>query len=277
LSAGAPARALDLGRSLRPPRFGAGLGVGLAVSYLTVMVLLPLAALLWTSLHGTSSFWTVATSDRSLSSLKLTLLLAFGATAVNVVMGTVLAWVLVRDRFPGQRVVDAVIDLPFALPTIVAGLTLLALYGPRGPLGVSIAYTRIGILMALLFVTLPFVVRSVQPVLEALDREVEEAAATLGANGLQRLRHIVLPSLAPAILSGAGLSFAKAMGEFGAVVLIAGNIPFKTEVSSVNIFGLIEADDPQGAAALSVVILVISLVVLMGIGFLERWMGRRGN
>jgi sulfate/thiosulfate transport system permease protein len=277
LSAGAPARALDLGRSLRAPRLGAGLGVGLAVSYLTVMVLLPLAALLWTSLHGTSSFWTVATSDRSLNSLKLTLLLAFGATVVNVVMGTVLAWVLVRDRFPGQRVVDAVIDLPFALPTIVAGLTLLALYGPRGPLEVSIAYTRIGILMALLFVTLPFVVRSVQPVLEALDREVEEAAATLGANGLQRMRHIVLPSLAPAILSGAGLSFAKAMGEFGAVVLIAGNIPFKTEVSSVNIFGLIEADDPQGAAALSVVILVISLVVLMGIGFLERWMGRRGN
>ena len=266
MSAGAPPRALGLGRTLRAPRIGAGLGVGLAVSYLTVMVLLPLAALLWTSLHGTSSFWTVATSDRALASLRLTLLLAFGATAVNAVMGTVLAWVLVRDRFRGQRVVDAIIDLPFALPTIVAGLTLLALYGPRGPAGVDVAYTRIGILMALLFVTLPFVVRSVQPVLEALDREVEEAAATLGANGLQRLRHIVLPALAPAILSGAGLSFAKAMGEFGAVVLIAGNL----QVASVFIYLHIQSGDKAGASAVAVVLLAISFAVLLVIGGIRR-------
>ena len=176
--------------------------------------------------------------------------------AINAVVGTVIAWVLVRDDFPGKTVVNALIDLPFALPTIVAGLTLLALYGPKGPFGVNLAYTRGAVLLALLFVTLPFVVRSVQPVLIELDRDVEEAASSLGAGGFTVFRRIVLPNLLPAIISGAGLAFARAIGEFGSVVLISGNIPFKTQIASVRIFGLIESGDSGGAAAVSVVLLL---------------------
>jgi sulfate transport system permease protein len=179
--------------------------------------------------------------------------------------------VLVRDSFRGKAFVNALIDLPFALPTIVAGLTLLALYGPRGPVGINIAYTRVAVVAALLFVTLPFVVRSVQPVLMELDREMEEAAASLGARPPAIFRHIVFPNLAPAILSGCALAFARSVGEFGSVVLISGNIPFKTEVASVHIFSLVESDAPSAGAAVSVVLLLIALATLIAFDALRRW------
>jgi sulfate transport system permease protein len=186
-------------------------------------------------------------------------------------MGTLIAWVLIREEFRGKRIVNAVIDLPFALPTIVAGLTLLALYGPKGPVGIDIAFTRVAVLLALLFVTLPFVVRSVQPVLQELDNEVEEAAASLGAKPFTIFRRVILPSLAPAIASGAGLALGRALGEFGSVVLISGNLPFKTEVASVFIYGRLQSGDDAGAAAVSVVLLVLSLVMLGALN----WLGRR--
>jgi len=176
----------------------------------------------------------------------------------------------VRDEFPGKRLVNAVIDLPFALPTIVAGLVLLALYGPSGPIGINIAYTRVALLLALLFITLPFVVRAVQPVLMALERDVEEAAESLGAKPLTIFRRIVLPALRPAILAGVGLSFGRAIGEFGSVVLISGNLPYKTEVASVLVYGQIESDNTTGAAAVSVLLLAVSFVVLLGISFIAR-------
>ncbi|HET6318960.1 MAG TPA: ABC transporter permease subunit, partial [Chloroflexota bacterium] len=190
--------------------------------------------------------------------------------AVNAVMGTLIAWVLVRDSFPGKSLVDGVIDLPFALPTIVAGLTLLALYGPRGPLGINVAYSRVAIVLALLFVTLAFVVRTVQPVLQDLEGEVEEAAATLGASSWLIFRRIVLPAIRPAVLSGMALGFARAMGEFGAIVLLTGNVPFSTEVSSVFIFGLVESSETSSAAAVSTVLLGLALLVLLALGWLRR-------
>ena len=252
-----------------------GLALGLATGYLSVVVLLPLAALIWASrAQGPAEFWHQATAPESLAALKLTLGLAAACAFVNAVAGTAIAWVLVRDRFRGKGLVDAVIDLPFALPTIVAGLTLLALYGPGGPFGIDVAFTRIGILFALLFVTLPFVVRAVQPVLLELDGEMEQAAASLGAGAFEVFRRIVFPNLLPAILSGVALAFARAVGEFGAVVLISGNIPFKTEVSSVYIFGQLQSGNTSGAAAVSVVLLVISLGVLLGIGGVRRWRTR---
>jgi len=204
------------------------------------------------------------------SALKLTLVVSVLVALVDAVVGTLIAWVLVRDEFPGKSVVNAVIDLPFALPTIVAGLTLLALYGPEGPFGIDVAFSRAAILVALLFVTLPFVVRTVQPVLLELDREMEEAAASLGANALQVFRRVIFPNLFPAVLSGVALAFARAIGEFGSVVLISGNLPFKTEVASVYIFGRIESGDPSGAAAVSVVLLVLSFAALLLIGGLRR-------
>jgi sulfate transport system permease protein len=208
------------------------------------------------------------------AALRLTFLAALAVVAVNAVAGTLLAWVLVRDDFRGKSIVNALIDLPFALPTIVAGLTLLAVYGPKSPLGVNVAYTRAAVVLALLFVTLPFVVRAVQPVLLELDRDMEEAAASLGAPRLAIFRRVVLPNLTPAILSGVALSFGKAIGEFGSVVLITGNIPFETEVASVHIFGLIESDAPVAAAAVSVVLLAGALAVLALVDVLER-RGRR--
>jgi sulfate transport system permease protein len=186
-------------------------------------------------------------------------------TAINVVMGTLIAWVLVRDDFRGKGIVNALIDLPFALPTIVAGLTLLSLYGPHSPLHVSLAYTRAAVVLALLFVTLPFVVRAVQPVLLGLDREAEEAAASLGAPPFTIFRRVVLPSLRGAVVAGAGLGFARALGEFGSVVLISGNLPFKTEVASVFVFGQLENDNVNGAAAVSVVLLLLSFALLLGL------------
>ena len=253
-------------------RVGRTLSRGIATGYLSIVVLLPLAALAWSSRsHGLHSFWREATRPEAVSALKLTLGAAALCAAVNAVAGTVIAWVLVRDRFLGKGAVDALIDLPFALPTIVAGLTLLTLYGPGGPFGVDVAFTRTGLMLALLFVTLPFVVRAVQPVLLELDREMEEAAASLGAGPFAIFRRIVFPNLLPAILSGVALAFARAVGEFGAVVLISGNLPFKTEVSSVYIFGQLQSDNGSGAAAVSVLLLVISLAVLLLIGVFRRW------
>jgi sulfate transport system permease protein len=243
-----------------------GLSIGLSTLYLSLIVLLPLAALSWRA-HG----WDAVTTSQGVSALRLTLGLSLVVALVNAVAGTAIAWSLVRDRFVGQGLVNALVDLPFALPTIVAGLTLLALYGPKSPVGINAAFTRWGLLLALLFVTLPFVVRTVQPVLFELDREMEEAAASLGAGRLTTFRRIILPSILPAILSGVALAFARAVGEFGAVVLISGNLPFKTEVVSVYVFGRLESGDPGGAAAASVVILLISFGVLLAIGGLRRW------
>jgi sulfate transport system permease protein len=212
-----------------------------------------------------ASFWEVISSPRAVSALVLSVVISLVVAALNAAAGTLIAWVLVRDRFPGREVINAFVDLPFALPTIVAGLTLLALYGNNSPLGIDVAYTRWAILLALLFVTLPFVIRSVQPVLLELDREMEEAAASLGASARQTFARIILPNLVPAIVSGAALAFARAVGEFGSVVLISGNIPRHTEVASVLVYGQIESDAPAGAAAVSVVLLGISLVVLLAI------------
>jgi sulfate transport system permease protein len=250
-------------------------GLGLATGYLSLIVLLPLAAVVWESTGvGWDGFREAVSEPAAVSALKLTLGLSAVVSVVNAVMGTVIAWVLVRDRFRGQSVVNALIDLPFALPTIVAGLTLLALYGPQGPVGVDVAFSRTAIVLALLFVTLPFVIRTVQPVLLELDREMEKAAASLGARPLGIFRRIVLPNLLPAILSGLALAFARAVGEFGAVVLISGNLPFKTEVAAVHIFGRIESGDPAGASAVSVVLLVISFAALLGIGAVRRYVTR---
>jgi len=224
--------------------------------------------------QGPESFIDAVTSPQAVAALRLTFLLSFAVVAINAVMGTLIAWVLVRDEFIGKRYVNALIDLPFALPTIVAGLTLLALYGPRSPLGINLAYSQAGILIALLFVTLPFVVRSVQPVLLELDRDMEEAAASLGAGSFSITRRIILPNLLPAILTGSALAFARSIGEFGSVVLISGNIPFKTEVASVNIYGQLENDDPVGAAAVSVVLMVASLLMLSALDWVRRRQSR---
>jgi sulfate/thiosulfate transport system permease protein len=251
---------------------GAALGGGVAMMYLSLVVLVPLAAVVARSFEGgLDSFWNAVTNEQALAALKLTVGVSFVVVAINAVTGTLIAWVLVRDSFRGKAIVNGLIDLPFALPTIVAGLTLLALYGPRGPVGIDVAYTRAAVLLALLFVTLPFVVRAVQPVLLELDREMEEAAASLGAGQLTVFRRIILPNLLPAILAGAALGFARSIGEFGSLVLISGNLPFKTEVSSVFIFSQIESDRVTNAAAVSVVLLGIAFVVLIAISFLSRW------
>jgi sulfate transport system permease protein len=236
---------------------------GIALGYLSAIVLLPLAALAAESGGGLGRAW----NPESRAALELTFGLAGAVVAVNAVTGTALAWTLARDAFPGRRIVNAIVDLPFALPTIVAGLTLLALYR-------SIAFTRIGVLAALLFVTLPFVVRTVQPVLLELDRGMEEAAASLGAGRVAIFRRVVFPHLLPALLSGVALAFARAVGEFGAVILIAGNIPFKTEVASLYVFQRISSDDPRGASALAVLLLAVSFAVLLAIGAVRRWVTR---
>jgi sulfate/thiosulfate transport system permease protein len=248
---------------------------GVVVGYLSLLVLLPLAAVVWKSTGlGWSGFWSAISTADTVSAFELTVLTSLGVSLVNAVTGTIIAWVLVRDHFPGKGPLNSVIDLPFALPTIVAGLTLLTLYGPQSPFGINAAYSRAGIVVALLFVTLPFVTRSVQPVLLELDRDMEEAAASLGAEALTVFRRIILPNLLPAILSGVALGFARAMGEFGAVVLISGNIPFQTELAAVHIYSQIESDNVAGAAAMSVVLLGISLLVLLLITAVQVW-GRR--
>ncbi|AFM18113.1 sulfate ABC transporter, permease protein CysT [Mycolicibacterium chubuense NBB4] len=256
-----------------PRRYGStSLRVGAATLWLSIIVLLPLAAILWQSATGGwRAFWLAVTSNSALDSFRVTLTISVGVTVVNGIFGLIVAWVLTRDDFPGKRLVDAVIDLPFALPTIVASLVMLALYGPASPVGLHLQHTQWGVGIALLFVTLPFVVRSVQPVLLELDREVEEAAASLGADNRLIFTRVVLPALLPSLLSGAGLAFSRAIGEFGSVVLIGGAVPGETEVSSQWIRTLIENDDKVGAAAISIVLLLISFVVL----FILRAVGAR--
>jgi sulfate transport system permease protein len=240
------------------------LGIGVAMLWLSVIVLLPLAALTVTSFEdGIAGFWEAVTSPVALASLRVTVTVSAVVALINVVMGTLIAWVLVRDEFPGKRIVNALIDLPFALPTIVASIVLLALYGPNSPIGVQLNATQPGLVVALAFVTLPFVVRSVQPVLIETDREVEQAAASLGASNWTIFRKVVLPILSPAIISGAGLAFARAIGEYGSVVLIGGNIPRETQVTSQYIQQQIEIDRPVNAAAVSVALLAIAFVTLL--------------
>jgi sulfate transport system permease protein len=252
-------------------RGGSVLGKGLLGIYLTVLVLLPVAALLAKSgTGGTSAFWREVSNPEAVAAIKLTLITSVIVVAINAVFGTLVAWVLVRDEFPGKRFVNALIDLPFALPTIVAGVVLLALYGKGSPIGIDVAFTRASVGLALLFVTLPFVVRSVQPVLLDLDLAMEQAAASLGGRPLTVLRRILLPTLAPAIISGVALSFARAVGEYGSLVLITGNLPFKTEAGSVYIFGQIQDENLPAAAAVSVVLLLAALLVLGVLGFFLR-------
>ena len=256
-------------------RAGTAVSLGIVTTFLTLIVVLPIAALVGQSTKdGSHGFWHAVTAPEAVSALELTLGAAVVVAFLNAVLGTITAWVLVRDDFRGKTLVNAIIDLPFALPTIVAGLTLIALYGSRSPVGINVAYTRTAIVLALLFVTLPFVVRTVQPVLQELEREMEEAAASLGASEATVFRRIVFPNILPGILSGVAMAFAKAVGEFGSLVIITGNLPFKTEVSSVYIFGQLQSGNTSGAAAVSVVLLVISLGVLLGIGGVRRWRTR---
>jgi sulfate/thiosulfate transport system permease protein len=248
----------------------------MATLWLSLVVLVPLAAVAFrANQSGPGAFWRAVAAPEAASALRLTVGSALVVTLINVVFGTLIAWVLVRDDFPGKSVVEVLIDLPFALPTIVAGLVLLALYGASSPLGIHLAYTRVGVVVALLFVTLPFVVRTVQPVLYELDREMEDAAASMGAGHLTTFRRVILPNLTPAIAAGAALSFARAISEFGSTVLISGNLPFKTQVAAVHIFGQIETDNTTGAAAVSTVLLVIAVIVLVTLDVLQRWAARR--
>jgi sulfate transport system permease protein len=259
----------------RPTLGGAGLARGAALLWISVIVLLPLAAVVSRGFSdGLGHFFDAITDKEAVAAIKLTLISSVIVVAINAVMGTLIAWVLVRDEFPGKRFVNSVIDLPFALPTIVASLVLLALYGPNSPIGIHAAYTRVAVVMALLFVTLPFVIRAVQPVLMEVDREMEEAAASLGAPNHRIFRSILLPNLTPAIVSGCALAFARAIGEFGSLVLLTGNIPFKTQAASVYIFGRVQTSDYSGAAAVSVLLLAIAVGVLLAINFFALWRTR---
>jgi sulfate transport system permease protein len=261
-----------VGERDRPP----WLGRSLVVLYLSAIVLLPLAAVLSKSLDGgLAGFWDAVSSAESVTALKLTVIASLIVVAINGVFGTIVAWVLVRDGFRGKRALGAFIDLPFALPTIVAGITLMTLYGKDSPIGVDVTFTKAAVVLALLFVTLPFVVRAVQPLLMEMDREMEEAAASLGAGNLTIFRRIVLPNLLPGIGAGVALAFARALGEFGSLVLITGNLPFKTLVSSVFIYQQIESGNTTGAAAVSVVLLAASLALLVAVGLVQRWAVRR--
>ena len=269
--------ALGRPRFARPSRDRAGtaLSLGFVTTFLSIIVVLPIAALVWEATKaGKQGFWEAVSSPEAVAALKLTIGAAVAVSLFNALLGTVTAWVLVRDDFRGKSLVNAVIDLPFALPTIVAGLTLLALYGPRSPVGIDVAFTRVSIVLAMMFVTLPFVVRTVQPVLQELDPEVEEAARSLGASSLTTFRRVIFPNILPGVLSGMALALAKAIGEFGALVIITGNLPFKTEVSSVYIFGRIESGDTASAAAVAVVLLALSFVLLLAIGAIRHLTSR---
>jgi len=247
------------------------LSLGFVTAFLTLIVALPIAAMAWASTeNGASGFWSAVSNGEAVAALKLTLAVAALAALANAVLGTVTAWVLVRDDFRGKSVVNSIIDLPFALPTIVAGLVLIALYGPTSPVGVNITGTRTAIFLALLFVTLPFVVRTVQPVLLEVDTEMEEAARSLGASEFAVFRRIVLPNILPGILSGVTLAFARAVGEIGSLVIISGNLPYKTEVASVFVLLRIQGGDRAGASAVAVVLLVISFALLLAVGGLRR-------
>ena len=245
--------------------------------WFSALVLIPLMAVVVTAIDGGwELFWATITNAQTAAAIKLTVLTALGVTVVNVIMGPLIAWVLVRDRFWGKSVLEVMIDIPFALPTIVAGLVLLSLYGTGSPLGIDIANQRPAVFLAFLFVTLPFVVRMVQPVLEELDLDVEEAAASLGASRFTTFRRIVLPSLTPAIAAGAALSFARGVSEYGSLVLLSGNLPFKTEVTSVRILSSIENNNVAGAAAVATVLLAISLAVIVLLDVIQRRVAARG-
>ncbi|WP_116998423.1 sulfate ABC transporter permease subunit CysT [Desertimonas flava] len=267
-------RAIGRSTTLTP---ASGLGLGVAVLWLSVLVLIPLCAVVVeASAGGWSEFWNTITNVQTAAAIRMTLMQAFLVTLVNVVMGTLIAWVLVRDDFFGKRALEILIDIPFALPTIVAGLVLLTLYGPKSPMGLDVAFTRPAIFLAFLFVTLPFVVRTVQPVLAELDPDAEEAAASLGASRFTVFRRIILPSLVPAISAGAAMSFARAISEYGSLVLLSGNKPLRTEVTSVRILTYIENGNMAAAAAVASVLLFIALVVIVALDLLQRRVARRG-
>jgi sulfate transport system permease protein len=245
--------------------------------WFSLLVLIPLAAIVVTAgKDGWQGYVDTLTNPQTWAAIKLTVGQSLFVTAVNVVMGTLIAWVLVRDRFWGRGILDVLIDIPFAMPTIVAGLVLLGLYGPQSPLGVNVANTRTSVTLALAFVTLPFIVRTVQPVLAELDADVEEAAASLGAGRMTILRRLVLPSLVPAIAAGAALSFARAISEYGSLVLLSGMLPYKTEVVSVRVLSFIEGGDQTSAAALATIMLGVALFVIVVLDIIQRRVSRRG-
>ncbi|HET6467149.1 MAG TPA: sulfate ABC transporter permease subunit CysT [Geminicoccaceae bacterium] len=273
-------------RRLRQPSVlpGFGLALGVTVGYLGLIVLIPLAALLLeTATLGWGQFWAIATDPRVLAALRLSFGASLLAAAINLVMGTLVAWALVRYEFPGKRLFDAIVDLPFALPTAVAGIALTSIYAGNGwlgqflePLGIKVAFAPLGIVVALVFVGLPFVVRTVQPVLQDLSADVEEAAATLGATRLQTLLRVVLPSVAPAMLTGVALAFARAVGEYGSVIFIAGNLPYVSEIAPLLIVIRLEEFDYPGATAIATIMLVISFAMLLVINLLQAWSRQRG-
>jgi sulfate/thiosulfate transport system permease protein len=262
---------------------GFGLTLGFSLVYLTLIVLIPLAALVLRSATlGWTEFLSVLQDERVVLALLLSFGTAFVAAGINVVFGVIVAWVLVRYKFPGKRIIDAVVDLPFALPTAVAGIALTALYAPNGwigqlfrPLDIKIAFTPIGIVIALIFVGLPFIVRTVQPVMEEIDREVEEASATLGATRWQTISKVLAPGLAPAILTGFALAFARGVGEYGSVIFIAGNVPYVTEIAPLLIVIKLEEFDYVGATAIATIMLVISFAMLFVINLIQAWSRRR--
>ncbi len=265
-------------RSRRSLTAGLGIALGASMIWFSLLVLIPLTAVLISAADlGLAGFWEIVTQPQTAAALRLTVLESLAVTALNVVMGTALAWVLVRDRFWGKSLVDVVIDVPFALPTIVAGLVLLSLYGPSSPLGVNVANTRIAVFLALAFVTLPGVVRTVQPVLESLERDVEEASASLGAGRLTTFRRVILPSLIPAIAAGAALSFARGISEYGSLVLLSGNLPAKTEVASVRVLTFIENGNREAASAVAAIMLLVALLVIVALDLIQRRLARRGE
>jgi sulfate transport system permease protein len=265
---------------------GFGLTLGYTMVYLSLLVLIPLSAVFIRSLGlGWGHFWEVATAPRVIASLRLSFGASLIAALINVIFGLIVAWVLVRYTFPFKRLVDAIVDLPFALPTAVAGIALTALYAPNGwlgmwlqPLGIKVAFTPLGIVVALTFIGLPFVVRTLQPVLEDLDKEVEQAAATLGASAAQAFVRVILPALWPALLTGFALSFARAVGEYGSVIFIAGNMPMKSEIAPLLIVTKLEQYDYAGATTIAVIMLVLSFSLMLGINALQNWtLSRHGN
>ncbi len=277
----AAARGLELKRPSAIPGFG--LALGFTLTYLSLIVLIPLAALVLKSATlGFEGFWNIVTGARTLAALRLSFVTSLVAATINAVFGVIIAWALVRYRFPGRRLLDAFVDLPFALPTAVAGIALTALYAPNGwigsllaPLGIKVAYTPLGITIALIFIGLPFVVRTVQPVLEELDRELEEASATLGANRRQTVFRVMLPSLLPAILTGFALALARAVGEYGSVIFIAGNLPFISEIAPLLIIIRLEEFSYPQAAAIGTAMLLISFGILLFVHLVQAWQRRR--
>ncbi|HOE97699.1 MAG TPA: sulfate ABC transporter permease subunit CysT [Candidatus Sumerlaeota bacterium] len=283
-AAAAPLLPRLLGRSAAPAALpGFGLSLGFTLFYLSLIVLLPLSALFFKAgTLGWEEFWRATVNPRVLASYRLTFTTAFVAAAVNALFGLIVAWSLVRYRFPGRRLADALIDLPFALPTAVSGIALTTLYSSHGwvgrwlePLGIRAAYSPLGITIALTFIGLPFVVRTLQPVIEGLEREQEEAAVSLGANPWQTLRRVLFPVIAPALLTGFALAFARGLGEYGSVIFISGNLPYRTEIASLLIVTRLEEYDYAGATAIAVVMLLASFALMLGINALQHWSARR--